>query len=118
MTSQVQINKSIIIILLTAALCIAGSGSVSAAAHYKKNPYQLHAPDERPCTLFVLHGVSEADPAVPGSPWFALPNSHQGQKEIFSILLSALLSGKTVNVRTSGGTACGAAEVIAVGLNE
>lgn len=75
----------------------------------------LGAGDTRPCAFFRLHGVSEAVSAIPGSPWFALPKSHGQFKESFAVLLSAKLTGKTVNVATTGGVhACGHAEVISV----
>src|SRR5689334_10571203 len=74
----------------------------------------LFPPDTRECTFFQLSGVTEADPVVPGNPWFAVPKTHLGYKEIFVVLLTARSNGRTITVQTDGTTACGHAAVLFV----
>lgn len=77
----------------------------------------LSAGDARPCAFFQLEGVSEAVPAVPGSPWFVLPNAHPHFKEAFALLTVAKLTGRLVTVTTTGGVhPCGHAEVVWMSL--
>ncbi len=87
---------------------------VSAADYPNKKIGYIRGPDTRPCLLFQLEGVTTAGNT--GSPWFALSFSHPGYKDIFSIMLAAKMSGKTINVSTSNNTACGHAEVMVIGL--
>lgn len=82
--------------------------------HESKKVLTIYGPEpDRPCTMFQLEGVGTADPVRPDKPWFALPMSHIGHKETVSILLSALMSGKSVNVVTTGTVSadCGHSEV-------
>jgi hypothetical protein len=60
------------------------------------------------CVFFELSGVSQADPVVPNNPWFALPRTQTGFEEVYAALLSAKVSGATIQVQTTGGTAGGA----------
>jgi hypothetical protein len=59
------------------------------------------------CVYFTLNGVSVADPAVPGQPWFAVPRTHLGFKEIVSLLSTAKATDKPLTVRSSSQFACG-----------
>jgi len=89
----------------------------SADGVFEKRLGQLFGGDSRPCAFFTLEGVAEATTAVPGSPYFVLPNTHPQFKETFSILLSAKISGVPVYIVTTGSVhACGHAEVKSVGL--
>jgi hypothetical protein len=72
--------------------------------------------DSRICTFFQLFGTSEADPAFPGAPWFALPKAGSNFEELFSMLLSAKLAGKAIDVTTDGTTSCGYATVATITL--
>ena len=75
---------------------------------------------DRPCTLFQLVGVTQADPLVPGSPWFSVPNTTPEYKEMIATLLAAKFSGSTLNISTSGtvASACGGyASVSALTVN-
>jgi len=85
-----------------------------AATHTNKEVAVFHSPDSRPCTFFTLTGVAEADPVVAGNPWFSIPQTHIGYKEIISVLLAARTVGKTVTVGTAGTMACGHAAVQSV----
>ena len=57
---------------------------------------------DRPCTLFQLVGVSEADPVKPGSPWFVLESTAPEYRVMVATLLAAKASGKNVQVTTTG----------------
>jgi hypothetical protein len=72
-----------------------------------KTVANLFPPDGRGCFFFTLEGVSEADPVLPGSYWFAVPITYQGYKELVSLLYLDKATGTTINVVTSGKTACG-----------
>lgn len=89
------------------------------AVDYTGNGYQvgmIRSPDGRPCTFFTLNGVSVADPILPNSPWFVIPQSAVGYKEMLALLVSAKLTAKPLFVSTTGSvnTACGAAEAYVV----
>jgi hypothetical protein len=90
--------------------------SNASATDYIGNGYQvgiIRAPDGRPCTFFSLVGVSVADPVVPNSAWFAIPQAAVGYKEMLALLLSSKLTGKSVYVSTTGAVnaSCGQVEV-------
>src|SRR5687767_8704333 len=75
-------NRMILTRALTAAalsVSLIPTGAI-AAVHANREVAAFHAPDTRDCSFFQLVGVSEADPAVPGNPWFAVPKSHMGYK--------------------------------------
>jgi hypothetical protein len=63
------------------------------------------------CFYFRLIGVAQADPVVPGSPWFAVPRSQTGAGDVYALLLGAKLSGAPVWIQTSGQMVCGYAAV-------
>ena len=65
-------------------------------------------PDSRDFIFFRLVGVSQADPAVPNAgPWFAVPRTAVGFKEIYALLLAAKAAGWTLTVQTTGQEAPG-----------
>jgi len=82
-----------------------------ARGHVNKEVLTIHSPDSRPCTFFKLKSVAEADSSVPTNPWFAVPTAHNGHDVIVSMLLAAFMSGKKVNVSTTGGVECGHAAI-------
>lgn len=59
------------------------------------------------CYFFKLEGVTQADPAVPGNPWFAVLRSELGSKDAYAMLLAARVSGVPVTVYTDGTSVCG-----------
>jgi len=84
-------------------------------AHNNHQVLTVFSPDSsRPCLFFQMDGVSEADPIVAASPWFAVPMSHNGYNLIQAMLLTLFTAGKNLNIKTTGGTACGFAEVDSV----
>ena len=78
----------------------------------------IRAPDGRPCTFFILDGVSPADTATPNTPWMVIRQSSVGYKENLAILMSAKLTNRPVNVSTSGNVVaeCGHVEATVVEL--
>jgi hypothetical protein len=49
------------------------------------NVLVLELPDpNHNCIFFTLVDVAEADPSIPGSPWFAIPMSQNGSSEMGS----------------------------------
>jgi hypothetical protein len=66
--------------------------------------------DARPCVIFSLVGVAEADPITPG-PNFALSKSHPNYAELNAMLLTAKATGRKVRVSTDGTLACGIAAI-------
>jgi hypothetical protein len=60
------------------------------------------------CLYFQLAGVGEADPLTPNNPWFAMPRSHPGFREIYAMILMTKATGMEVVVRTTGSLAGGA----------
>jgi hypothetical protein len=70
-----------------------------------------------PCVLFLLTGVTQADPVVPNNGWFAISASAAGAQSAFATLLAAKLSGTAVHVLTDGTTSCGFATASWVSSN-
>jgi hypothetical protein len=69
------------------------------------------------CALFKLLGVAQADPVVPGQPWFALPMSNVGFHEQFAVLLTAAFNNHAIFLQTTGQATCGFAQVDYLGAN-
>lgn len=63
------------------------------------------------CIYFTLIGVNEADPVMPGNPWFAMARTQYGAKDTYAMLLSAKLTGQLVSVVTTNTVVCGYAGV-------
>lgn len=105
--------------LMPLALALAMPSSW-AASYY--NGYQIdivRPGGDRPCTLFTLVGVNQADPVLPTSNWFSIPSSAPGYKEMIAALLLAKAAGRSVDVATSGAvsTECGHPGVAALYLH-
>jgi hypothetical protein len=99
-------------VLLAVAFAAAASAAVSATSWTQGNGYQIiniRPGGDRPCTLFQLSGIAQADPSVPGSAWFAIPPGTPGYKEMVATLLTAKATGRGIHVVTTGGYApeCG-----------
>lgn len=112
-------NPKVAVLAIAATACLAGFSEPAAAGYFPNKTITIvRAPDGRPCTFFILDGVSPADPATPNTPWMALRQSHPGYKENLAILVSAKLTNRPVNVITSGTVAseCGHVEVTAIEL--
>lgn len=99
-------------------LCLSSimpGSSLQAAVHTQGIVVQIANPDDRPCIFFRLSGVAEADPVLPGQPWFAVPKTHGGYKEIVATLMIARSTQDPIyQVLTSGAVACGYAEVLSI----
>ena len=90
---------------------IAATPALADATYTSKTIAEIQPPQVgHDCIYFRLDGVAQADPAVPNGPYFAMPRTHIGFKEIYPLLLAAYLNGTPVSVRTSGaavGGECG-----------
>jgi hypothetical protein len=86
-----------------------------AEVHSNKHLRQVFPGDlTHPCIFFTLEAVTQADPVLPGSPWFVLSPTHPRFQETYALILAAWVSGEPVNVGTTGagvGTCGGYAEV-------
>jgi hypothetical protein len=73
-------------------------------SHTHKSIDRIVLPDWRPCAFFSLQGVSDADPGLQlgGNPWFAVPKTHEGYKEIVATVLLASATGRRISVNTTG----------------
>ncbi len=94
-------------VVLVAVALMSTPGASWASEHAWKAVAIVHSPDSRDCVFFQLVGVSEADQVAPGNPWFAVPKSHLGFKEIFSMLITARVTGQSVYVSTESSLSCG-----------
>ncbi|GAA6166899.1 hypothetical protein NBRC116591_07090 [Sessilibacter corallicola] len=99
--------------LITLIILFANTAQ-ALGSNLNKSVTIIHSPDHRPCTFFQLEGVTEASPAVPNEPWFSVNINHDGHEVIVSILLTALTSGKKVDVITTGDVDCGFTQVSSV----
>lgn len=104
--------KKIAATVLAFAALITGTASTAAVQMYHgKRVFEIHVDTTRPCVLFRLDGITDADPANPGSPWFAVLRTHGAYDELFAMLLSAKVSNRNISIWTDGITtaadACG-----------
>lgn len=107
--------KKVVYLLAALGVIVAITRPVIAATYVQKRARDLLM-DNRSCLFFQLDGVIEADPVMPGNPWFALPKSAPNFQEMHSWILSARLSNTPLNVTTDGTVSCGTATVIGVGV--
>lgn len=105
------IIKKCILPLSGAALAFTSIPANASTIHTQKTILEINAPDHRPCTFVRLQGVTVADPVTPGSPWLALPKTHLGYYESFSMLVTAFTDQIPVTVFTTGNIECGHAEI-------
>ena len=88
--------------LLVAAIVLAANAA--HATNYNGYQVDIVRPGgDRPCTLFMLVGVTQADPVAPGSPWFSIPaTGTPGYKEMVATLLAAKMGARNIDVVTTG----------------
>jgi hypothetical protein len=82
---------------------------------------RLLMPDSaRDCVFFELVGVSQPDPAVPGTALIAVPKTQNGFKEIYALLLWAKATESVLTVETTGQPAGGGCSSLGnvVGLHQ
>ncbi len=67
------------------------------------------------CVFFQLEGVTEADPVVPNSPWFAIDMEQTNGRALYAVLLSARTTGSPLaRVLTNGQVVCGQSQVLTI----
>ena len=103
-------------ILVAIIFILSANYSFGANQIYNNKEISIMRMDYRPCVLFQLKDVPDAGGT--GSPWFALRDTHIHQKEIMSVLISAKVSGKKVDVEATSTVLadCGHSEVQVVHL--
>jgi hypothetical protein len=104
--------------MFAVAVTLAGATpmALSATEHYGKTVSLVEIAIGG-CHFFQLTGVTEADPAVPASPWFAISTTQANAKEMFAVLLTVRASGGTLaRVLTNGQVVCGQAQVLTIDL--
>lgn len=71
---------------------------------------------DRACTLFILTGVSQADPVMRNSAWFGIPQSAPGYKEMVAAVFMAKMGSRPLDVETTGATSseCGGLATVSV----
>jgi hypothetical protein len=101
----------VVVRIKTILLLLAVLASPVQAGDWSSKAITAYFLDTRPCTFFALSGVAQADPVLPGSPYFALAKTHPNYAELYATLLTAKASQHLVDVSTSGQLACGHADV-------
>jgi hypothetical protein len=105
--------------LLACLIMISVSGPAGAVDHHNATVGYLQSTlVDTNCLYFTLSGVNQADPAVSGSPWFAISRSSVGAGDAYATLLAAKLSGSPLWIRTSGQMVCGYATAVYVILEQ
>jgi hypothetical protein len=100
-------KNGLLVIVAMAGMSLLGYRA-DAAAWEKASVSILELPDPtHNCIFFTLRDVDEADPAIPGSPWFAIPASQNGFLEMYNLLLRSKVDGLQIGVVTSGAPAPG-----------
>lgn len=89
--------------LIVVSNILAGPAN-AATTHTNHAVARIEAPDPgRDCLFFTLDGVSNSEAAVAqNNPWFAVPRSHPGFKEIYAAILMARATGAPLTVITTG----------------
>src|SRR5262245_13358952 len=101
-------KKNRVAVLLMTLLFAGLSQPASAALHSNKQVGQIFQSAGDPCFYFQLVGVTQADPTVSTSPYFAVYRADQAGKDMLATLLAAKASGATVTIDTQpGNTWCG-----------
>ena len=89
--------------------CLLSAGAAMGSEQYTSTVSIVQSPNyNEDCCFFQLAGVGQADPVNPNNPWFGVPSNQIGYIEIVSMIISAHLSGSTVQVFTTGAAAGGA----------
>lgn len=100
-------NKHFVTVLV-AALTVCAPVPALSVAWVNKNVGTIQSTySVTDCFYFTLDGVTEADPVLPGSAWFAVSRSQLGSKDAYAMLLSAKLAGQPLRVHTNGTLSCG-----------
>jgi len=82
--------------------------------HNDKSISTLYTHATSTCVFFQLNGVTEANPGIANSPWFAIEKTN---KESYAQLLSARVAEKPLKRVYSDGTVlCGVAKVMVIEL--
>ena len=101
-------KRSLLVIAAMALMTLSGPRAEAEASWENAIVSVLELPDpNHNCIFFTLVDVAEADPSIPGSPWFAIPMSQNGSLEMYDLLLRSKIEGLPIGVVTSGAPAAG-----------
>lgn len=105
MTSYTVKERTLLTMIL---VLLHTAGAAYATDHVNATVGQLESTlQSTNCFYFTLIGVTEADPLVPGSPWFAMLGTNDSGKSAYATLLAAKVSGGKVRITSSGQLVCG-----------
>lgn len=99
-------------ILVTVVGLLLASPASASVDHYSTIEQMQNTHQTTNCFYFTLVRVSQADPVVPGSPWFAMHRDTQGAGDTYAMLLAAKLSGSRIRITTTGALMCGYAGIV------
>lgn len=102
--------KALSAFLLAAGL-VAASGASVEAAQSTGQLSQFAPSNTQPCAIFSLKDIAQADPILPGNPYFSVSRTTPGYPELIATLLTAAVGGQYLYVVTSGTVTCGFADV-------
>ena len=101
-------KRSLLVIAAMALMTLIGSRAEAETSWKNASVLILELPDpNHNCIFFTLFDIEQADPAIPGSPWFAIPMSQNGSSEMYNLLLRSKTEGLPIGVVTSGAPAAG-----------
>lgn len=101
-------KRSLLVVAAMALMTLIGSRAEAETSWENAKVSVLELPDpNHNCIFFTLVNVAQADPTIPGSPWFAIPMSQNGSSEMYNLLLRSKLEGLPISVVTSGAPAAG-----------
>lgn len=93
-------------------VCGTSAGAVTSTAPVA----QFSPADLQPCLVFDLKNVSQADPVLPGNPYFAISRANPGYADMLATVLTAAAGGQLLTVVTSGTITCGFADVSGIAI--
>lgn len=97
--------------LIHGAIAALICGTAAGTDHYSKTVSLLESAISD-CYYFKLNDVAESDPVTPNSPWFAILRTQANAKEMYTMLLTARVTGTPLQrVITNGATVCSHAQV-------
>jgi hypothetical protein len=101
-------KRGLLAIAAMAAMSLLGYRAEAVTVWKNATVLILELPDPtHNCIFFTLFDIVEADPVIPGSPWFAIPASQNGFLEMYNLLLRSKIDGLQIGVVTSGAPAAG-----------
>ncbi|MCG8434650.1 MAG: hypothetical protein MJA83_11525 [Gammaproteobacteria bacterium] len=107
MKTYAKLNRVLVVATTFLLLTLPATAWPSwSATHSLKTIRDIYSPTaSRPCLLFRLVGVTQADPIVQ-SQYFAVSNTNVDYNSLFALLMMSYGGNKTVTVYTTGQSVC------------